>query len=100
MVQENNGDLGYFTRDRMVPEFATAAFAMRRGEVKGPIKSIYGYHIIRVVDIKGGRVPNFDEVEARVKEDLKNSLAQEALQKLRSSAAVKVDENAVKGFKL
>lgn len=98
-VSENGGDLGFFTRDRMVPEFAAAAFAMRKGEVRGPVKSVYGYHIIRLVDVKHGRVPNFEEVEARVKEDLRGFLAQDTIKKLRSQAKIKINDDAVRSLK-
>ncbi len=98
-VQDNGGDLGFFTRDRMVPEFASTAFNMRKGEVKGPVKSVYGYHIIRLVEIKHGRIPNFEEVEARVKEDLRSSLAQETISKLRTQSKIKINDDAVKGLK-
>jgi peptidyl-prolyl cis-trans isomerase C len=98
-VQDNGGDLGFFTRDRMVPEFASAAFNMRKGEIKGPVKSVYGYHVIRLLEIKHGRVPNFEEVEARVKEDLRSSLAQETITKLRSTAKIKINDDSVRGLK-
>lgn len=99
-AQDNGGDLGYFTRDRMLPEFAAAAFSMRKGEIKGPVRSFYGYHIIKVVDMKSGRLPGFEEVEQRVKEDLKANLAKDLIVQLRSKASVKFNEEAVNTFKL
>ena len=99
-VQDNGGDLGFFTRDRMVPEFAAAAFSMKKGEVRGPIRSTFGYHVIRIVEIKMGTVPNFEEVEARVKDDLRAQLAKDLLQQLRSKASVKLNEDEVKSLKI
>lgn len=52
------GDLGYFERDKMVSEFSDAAFSMSIGEISDPVKTDFGYHIIKLVDI----VDNFDKV--------------------------------------
>ena len=49
---ENGGDLGYFGRGKMAPEFEEAAFSADIGEIVGPVKTKFGYHIIKVVDIK------------------------------------------------
>ena len=50
------GDLGYFTRGRMVPEFEEAAFSLRPGEISEPVKSDFGYHIIRVDGVQSDKV--------------------------------------------
>jgi len=52
----NGGDLGYFGKGKMVPEFEAAAFAAKTGDIVGPIKTVYGYHIIKVTDVKDGQV--------------------------------------------
>lgn len=64
------GDLGYFTKGRMVPEFEAAAFDMKAGEVSAPVKTQFGYHIIKVVDKKEESVKAFDEVKNQLSQQL------------------------------
>ncbi len=99
-VAENKGNLGCFTRERMVPEFAAAAFSMRKSELKGPIKTMYGYHVIKVNEIKAGKVPGFDEVEQKAKDAFRYKLLQDLINDLRAKNNVKIDDNALNSFKL
>lgn len=70
-AKKNKGDLGYFTWGSMVPEFQEAAFAMEPGDVSPPVKTDYGYHIIKLVD----RLPNeFRDDFGTMKVDIKNQL--------------------------
>ncbi|MBM7866398.1 peptidylprolyl isomerase [Heliobacterium gestii] len=68
---QNKGDLGYFSAEDMVKEFSDAAFAMKKGEIsKTPVKSNFGYHVIRVDDTKEARQQTFDEVKDQIRVDL------------------------------
>ena len=60
------GDLGYFTKDQMVPEFAEAAFKLDKGQVSDPVKTQFGWHIIKVEDKRTKPVPEFDKVKDQV----------------------------------
>lgn len=91
-AKNNRGDLGFFGRDRMVAEFTEAAFSGKSGEIVGPIKTAYGYHIIKVVEKKLGKLLDFDEVEARVRNELRQDLTQGYVSKLRGQAKVMVHD--------
>lgn len=89
---ETGGDLGFFPKDRMVPEFADAAFAQEIGTVGKPVKTQFGWHVIKVTDKRAaGEVP-FPEVKEQITAYLKNSGRREAeqgvIKKLRESAKV------------
>lgn len=71
------GDLGYFTRGRMVPEFEQAAFEMKKDEVSEPIQTQFGYHIIKVLDKKEEKPMLFDEVKDQLEQQLLSSKQQD-----------------------
>ncbi|MGH6692081.1 MAG: peptidylprolyl isomerase, partial [Gammaproteobacteria bacterium] len=75
----NGGDLDYFGRGRMVPEFETAAFALESGQVSDIVKTQYGFHIIKVVDKKPAVTQTFDEVRPQIEDQLKSQRADEQL---------------------
>lgn len=87
---KNGGDLGYFTKDKMVPEFAAAAFSMKKGEVSGPVKSSFGYHIIKVEDIRKVQPPALNEVKDQIKQKLQEKKLNDYVGGLVKSADVKV----------
>jgi peptidyl-prolyl cis-trans isomerase C len=79
---ESGGDLGFFPKDRMVPEFANAAFQQKIDEIGEPVKSQFGWHVIKVTDKKdAGKVP-FDEVKDQISAYLKSTGQREAAQKV------------------
>jgi len=69
----NGGELGWFDKKRMVPEFSKAAFALKKGEfTKKPVKTQFGYHVIYVEDkIKKGTAISFSDVKEEIKEVVK-----------------------------
>ena len=60
------GDLGWFTKDRMVPEFADAAFKLDVGQMSDPVKSPFGWHLIEILDKRQKTPPTFDQVKDQV----------------------------------
>lgn len=64
--KSEGGDLGYFTRGRMVPEFEKVAFELEIGMVSNPVKSQFGYHLIKVTDKKSAEPKSYDESKNQI----------------------------------
>lgn len=86
----NGGDLGEFRRGMMVPPFEQAAFAAKVGEVTEPVKSPFGYHIIKV---ESHTVKPLPEVRADIEKKLRPALAQQEVASLRKNATVTLDDS-------
>jgi len=87
--EKNSGDLGFFTKEQMVKEFAEAAFALKKGETtKAPVKTQFGWHVIRVTDRRTGAAPKFDEVKEQLRQKLAETIAQEEIAKLKGAAKI------------
>lgn len=95
---KRGGDLGYFTKDAMVPEFAEAAFAMKPGDVsKEPVKTSFGWHIIKVEDRRKSAPPPFEEVKEPLRGQVSENIIQEVIADLRKAAKVEVIAPEAKG---
>ena len=75
------GDLDYFGRGQMVKEFEDAAFAAKPGDIVGPVKTQYGYHIIKVLDHRQAQTKPLAEVRSQIEDQLKFEQAQDQAQK-------------------
>jgi peptidyl-prolyl cis-trans isomerase C len=85
----SGGDLGYFTRDDMVPAFAAAAFALKPGQyTKTPVKTEFGWHIILVVDRRVKAPPTFEQARPELTRKLTRDVVEAKVKELRSEAKV------------
>ncbi|HEY8392065.1 MAG TPA: peptidylprolyl isomerase [Capillibacterium sp.] len=75
-TKEKGGDLGYFGRGIMDEAFEKAAFALKAGEISGPVQTEYGYHLIKVEAKKAAEAPNFEKNKEEIKEYLFNQKLQ------------------------
>ncbi len=86
----DGGDLGYFERDKMVPAFAEAAFAMEIGSYsETPVQTEFGWHVILVEDKRESSVPEFDAVKDRLREQLSGEVVGKMVEGLRAGADIK-----------
>jgi parvulin-like peptidyl-prolyl isomerase len=86
----NGGDLNTFGHGQMVPQFEQAAFSLPVGQVSEPVKSQFGYHLILVEKHES---KTFDEVRPEIEKKLRPELAKQAVDNLRKSTTVKVDDS-------
>ncbi|MBX9741191.1 MAG: peptidylprolyl isomerase [Beijerinckiaceae bacterium] len=90
------GDLGWFTKDRMVPEFAEAAFKLEKGQISDPVKSQFGWHVIRLEDKREKAFPDFESVREQVAKYVVQKAQTEQIVKLREGAKIERTEAAPK----
>jgi peptidyl-prolyl cis-trans isomerase C len=84
----DGGDLGYFTKEQMVPEFAEVAFKMYPGQLSNPVKTQFGWHIIKVEDRRQRPVPEFDKIKDQIDAYLVRKAQSEYVASLRQGAKV------------
>jgi peptidyl-prolyl cis-trans isomerase C len=82
------GDLGYFTKDQMVPEFAEVAFRLDKGQISDPVKTQFGWHVIKVEDKRVKPTPTFEQVKPQVDNYVAHRAQAELVEKLRSAANI------------
>jgi peptidyl-prolyl cis-trans isomerase C len=96
--KDYGGDLGYFTAPEMVPEFSKAAFALKAGGVSAPVKTDYGWHIIKVEDRKMGAAQPYDQVKVAIRNVLMRKKVTEVLEAIRKESKIEVLDPDLKKY--
>lgn len=99
-AKNNKGDLGSFSHGKMVKPFEDAAFSLVDvGDIAGPVKTEFGYHIIKLVAKNKGRVRPFDEVSSKLiaeeKSSFRKQLVDDEVNRLKKLDGVKLDQDAL-----
>ncbi len=84
----NGGSLGWFRRGQMVPEFESAAFALKAGEVRAPVRTQCGWHVIKLEERRTSPPPAFEEMAAEFRQGAAQEIIGERLESLRGAAAI------------
>jgi len=86
--KQNGGDLDYFTKEQMVPEFSTVAFQLDKGQISGPIKTQFGWHVLKVEDKRSRKPPEFEKVRDQVQTIVMRKAQADFITKLREEAKI------------
>jgi peptidyl-prolyl cis-trans isomerase C len=93
-AKETSGDLDYFSRERIMPEFADAAFKLKVGEVSPPVRTQFGYHLIKLTDRKPAHTATLDEareqITAYLQDEKRRVAIAKVLQQLKDAAKIQI----------
>ena len=86
----DGGDLGFFKKEDMVPEFSDAAFALQPGEISGPVQSPFGWHVIRVEERRQAEAPPLEQVAGQLSNQIAQEIVGQRIEDLRADAEIEM----------
>ncbi|MCF8469560.1 MAG: peptidylprolyl isomerase [Parvibaculum sp.] len=89
-AEEDEGDLGWFRKGDMVPEFDKTVFAMKPGEVSAPVKTQFGWHVIQLVGLRDVAKPSLDEAREDIIRTIARAEGQKLMENLRADAKIEI----------
>lgn len=94
--RDYGGDLGFFTAAEMVPAFSKAVFALKKGQVSQPVKTDFGWHVIKLEDVQEGGAQPFDRVKEPIRLVLLRKAVQDKVLELRGSGKIEILDEDLK----
>jgi peptidyl-prolyl cis-trans isomerase C len=91
----SGGDLGWFGTGQMVPEFETAVKGLEKGQVSDPVKSQFGWHLVKLVDSRETAAPSLEQARPQIEDQLRQEALQAKITELKASAEIEVPEGVV-----
>lgn len=86
----DDGDLGFFRKEEMVPEISDTVFSMKPGEVSGPVQTQFGWHVIQLVEFRDLPKPTIEEAHDEIVRKIARDEGQKLMEKLRSDAKIEI----------
>ncbi|HWP25515.1 MAG TPA: peptidylprolyl isomerase [Xanthobacteraceae bacterium] len=86
--KQNGGDLDYFTKDQMVPEFSAVAFRLEKGQISEPVRTQFGWHVLKVEDKRLRQPPQYEQVKEQLRNVVMRKAQAELIGKLRAEAKI------------
>jgi len=94
----SGGDLGYFKKGDMVAPFAEAAFSMEPGDISDPVKTQFGWHVIKLEDRRTSKPPSFEELEPQLRQQLMQATAQAIIAEVKAESGFEKAEETPPAF--
>ncbi len=86
----NGGEIGYVTKGQLVPEYEKKAFSMKKGEISDPVKTQFGWHIIKMLDKRKVEIPEKDQAAAMIKNKISREIIEKYFKELTDNAKIEL----------